>query len=307
MSVTRLSYASIRVMDLGAAEAHYTNVVGLRVTARRPGQVYLQAHESQDHHCLILNLADRAGLDHVGFKVSDAEDLAEAESLAHEWSLATRRIPAGEILGLSEGLQITLPSQHLMHLFHRSEHMGYSYGMQDPDPILERVDGVSPVTHLDHLLVGGPEAERTVRFLTEALDFNVSEVIAGPDGVPFLFFTTVGNTMHNLAIGPGAPGALHHLAFYVGDRADVIRRVDLLKHRQVATFKYGISRHGVAGVTTVYFHDPSGNRNEFQCGVYETPGVPGRVDRITWEAADIPRGVFYYENALFEEFFTVQT
>jgi catechol 2,3-dioxygenase len=294
-------------MDLEAAERHYTDVIGLRVTGRRPGQVYLQAHESQDHHCIILNRSDRAGLDHAGFKVSDPEDLAEAQALAHQWGLATRRVPAGEIMGLSEGLQITLPSLHVLHLFHHSEHVGYSYGMTDPDPILDRVDGVGPVTHLDHLLVGGPEAEKTARFLTEALDFNISEVISGPDGAPFLFFTTVGNTMHNFAVGPGGPGALHHMAFYVADRADVIRRVDLLKHRGIATFKYGISRHGVAGVTTVYFHDPSGNRNEFQCGVYETPGIPGRVGRINWEAADIPRGVFYYENTLFEEFFTVQT
>ncbi len=294
-------------MNLDAAEQHYTTVIGLRVTARRAGQVYLQAQEGQDHHCIILNASDRAGLDHVGFKVSDAADLGEAEAAAHAWNLETRRVPRGEIEGQSEGVQITLPSGHILNLFHHSEHVGYSYGMTDPDLVFDAVDGVGPVTHLDHLLVGGPDADKAARFLTEALDFSISEVVAGPDGVPFLYFTTVGNTMHNFAIGPGAPGALHHMAFYVADRADVIRRVDLLKHRKVATFKYGLSRHGVAGVTTVYFHDPSGNRNEFQCGVYETPGVPNRVDRITWQAADIPRGVFYYENAIFDEFFAVQT
>jgi catechol 2,3-dioxygenase len=307
MAVTRLAYLSIRVMDLDEAERHYTDVIGLRVTARQPGQVYLQAHEAQDHHCVILNAADRAGLDHIGFKVSEPDDLAEAEAAAREWGLTTSRCPEGEVLGQSDGVKIALPSGHVLNLFHHSEHVGYSYGMRDPDPILDRVDGVSPVTHLDHTLVGGPDAERSVRFLQEALDFNISEVIAGPDGQPFLFFATVGNTMHNLAIGPGPAGALHHMAFFVPDRADVIRRVDLLKHRNVATFKYGLSRHGVAGVTTVYFHDPSGNRNEFQCGVYETPGVPERVARITWDAANIPRGVFYYESEIYEEFFTVVT
>lgn len=307
MSVTRLGYVSLRVMDLIEAERHYTEVIGLRVTGRRPGQVYFQAHEAQDHHCIIVNQADRAGLDHIGFKVSEREDLSEAEAAAKESGLKTYRVPEGEILGQSDGAKIELPSGHVLNLFHHAAHVGYSYGMADPDPILDQLDGVGPVTHLDHTLVGGPDAEKSIRFLKEALDFNITEVIAGPDGVPFLFFATVGNTMHNLAIGPGPLGALHHVAFFVTDRADVIRRVDLLKHRNVATFKYGLSRHGVSGVTTVYFHDPSGNRNEFQCGVYESPGVPDRVNRITWDAANIPRGVFYYENQVYDEFFSVLT
>jgi catechol 2,3-dioxygenase len=307
MAITRLGYASIRVMDLEVAERHYTEVIGLRVTGRRPGQVYLQAHEAQDHHCLVLNQSDRAGLEHLGFKVSDSEDLGEAEAAAARFNLTSRRVPEGGVLGQSEGLHIELPSGHVFHLFAHSEQVGYSYGMTDPDPVLERVDGVWPVTHLDHALVGGPDAAGSARFLVEALDFNVTERVCGPDGQPFIYFLTVGNTIHNVAIAPGPAGALHHLAFYVGDRADVIRRVDMLKHRGVATFKYGLSRHGVAGVTTVYFHDPSGNRNEFQCGVYESPGVPGRVGVVDWDAADIPRGVFYYENAVYDEFFTVVT
>jgi len=75
----------------------------------------------------------------------------------------------------------------------------------------------------------------------------------------------------------------------------------------VATFDYGISRHGVAGVSTVYFHDPSGNRNEFQCGIYEASSIPNRVPPIVWAGEHIPRGVFYYESAVLANFFEVVT
>lgn len=308
MAITRLNYASLKVMSLQDCERHYTDVIGLRVTDRRPGQVYLQAHDAQDHHCIVLNQSDRAGLDHIGFKVTDPSDLDEAEAAARDYGLTCYRAPADELLGQSEGLKIELPTGHVMNLFHHAAHVGYSTGMRDPDPIIDLVEGVSPVTHLDHLLVAGPNAKQAADFMREALDFSVSETVVGPDGEPMIYFLTVGNTMHNIALSDGPKlGALHHLAFYVHDRADVIRRVDMLKHRQVTTLRYGLTRHGVAGVTTTYFYDPSGNQNEFQCGVYETSGVPGSVRPVRWDLPNIARGVFYYESQLFDEFFAVMT
>ncbi|WP_202636584.1 VOC family protein [Rugosibacter aromaticivorans] len=307
MAVTRLSYMSIRALDLTASEKHYTDVVGLRVTGRRSGQVYLQAHESQDHHCIILNASDRAGLDHAGFKVSDINDLMEAEIAASDWGLATRRVASGDILGQGDGLMITLPSGHIFNLFYHSEKIGYSYGMKDPDIILDHVDGISPVTHLDHALLAGNDCDKSVKFLMEALDFNLTETILGPDGSSFAFFLTTSSTIHNLAFAPGPPNSLHHIAFYVNDRADVIRRVDMLKRRKITTLDYGISRHGIGGVTTTYFFDPSGNRNEFQCGIYEAPTIRGNAPPIVWAGEHIPRGAFYYERAVPANFFEVVT
>jgi catechol 2,3-dioxygenase len=179
--------------------------------------------------------------------------------------------------------------------------------MKDPDIILDQLTGVWPVTHLDHTLLAGNDCDKSAKFLQEVLDFNVTETIHGPDGNPFAFFLTTSSTIHNVAFAPGPPNSLHHIAFYVNDRADVIRRVDMLKHRKVATFDYGISRHGVAGVSTVYFHDPSGNRNEFQCGIYEASSIPNRVPPIVWAGENIPRGVFYYESAVLANFFEVVT
>ncbi len=307
MAVSRLGYLSIRALDLAASEKHYTEVVGLRVTGRCPGQVYLQAHESQDHHCIILNASDRAGLDHVGFKVDDPDDLSEAEAAAKTWGLKTWRVAKDDVMAQGEGLKIELPSGHVFNLFYHAEKVGYSYGMKDPDIILDSLVGITPVTHLDHALLAGNNCDKSAKFLQDVLDFNLTETILGPDGDIFAFFLTVSSTVHNVAFAPGPPNSLHHVAFYVNDRADVIRRVDMLKHRKVATFDYGISRHGIGGVSTTYFHDPSGNRNEFQCGIYEAPTIRGKVPPIVWAGENIPRGAFYYENAIVANFFEVVT
>lgn len=307
MAVTKVAYFSLCVMELEPAEKHYTDVVGLRVTGRAPGQVYLQAPDAQDHHCIILNASNRAGVEHIGFKVSESSDLEEAEAAARRWELPTQRVPLGAIQGQSDGLKIEIPTGHVINLFHHADNVGYSTGMHDPDPIFDTLHGVGPVTHLDHGLIAGPDSLKAARFLNEELDFAINEIVEGPDGAPALFFLSATNTLHNLAIGPGPLGALHHVAFYVHDRADVIRRVDMLKHRGVATFKPGITRHGIGGVSTVYFHDPSGNRNEFQCGAYDTSGVPGRVAPVVWDWASMARGIFYYENDLYPEFLSVVT
>ncbi|HJV84990.1 MAG TPA: VOC family protein [Noviherbaspirillum sp.] len=305
MAVIRLSYASINVTDLDKAEQHYAHVVGLRTTGTSAGRVYMQAPDSQDHHCLVLNASDRAGLCHLGFKVSAHEDLQEAADKAVAAGLKVEWMESGTLLGQGEGVVITLPSAHRINLFHESECVGYETGMRDPDLVLERVDGVNPVSHLDHALIVCSNPDQTIRFLRDVLDFNLSECGAAPDGSLFLGFLSAGNTMHQLAIGPGPDGGLHHIAFYVVDRADVVRRTDLLKHRNVPTLEYGVTRHGVAGVTTVYFFDPSGNRNEFQCGAYETSGASGRVPSISWSMESLGQATFYYEASVPEQFYTV--
>lgn len=305
MAIIRLSYASLKVMDLEKAEHYYRTVVGLRVTGRSPGRVFMQAPDSQDHHCLILNHSSGAGLCHLGFKVSAPEDLQLARERALACGLAAEPVAAGDILGQGEGMMITLPSTHRINLFYTSECVGYECGMRDPEPVLEQVDGVNPVSHLDHTLLVCSNPEPTIRFMRDELDFNLSECGTAPDGSMFLGFLSAGNTMHQMAIAPGPDGGVHHIAFYVYDRADMIRRTDLLKRRGVPTLEFGVTRHGIAGVTTVYFFDPSGNRNEFQCGAYETSGASGRVPPINWDMEGLGRATFYYEAAVPEQFYTV--
>ncbi len=177
MAVSRLSYLSIRALDLAASEKHYTEVIGLRVTGRSPGQVYLQAHEAQDHHCIILNASDRAGLDHVGFKVNDPNDLNEAEAGAKAWGLKTHRIAAGNIMGQGEGLGIELPSGHTFNLFYHSERVGYSYGMKDPDIILvgelrdlETIEAALTLAETGHLVFGTIHASSAPSTIGRILD-----------------------------------------------------------------------------------------------------------------------------------------
>ena len=59
------------------------------------------------------------------------------------------------------------------------------------------------------------------------------------------------------------------------------------------------TRHGITRGQTVYFFDPSGNRNEaFAGGIYGIPDMP----TITWRRSKIGQGIFYHRRELSESF-----
>lgn len=303
MAVSRFGYASINVTNIEAVEKHYTDVVGLRVTDRQGDKIYLQAMENQDHHCLILNPSDRACLDHFAFKVNDPNDLEEAESACVAWGLKTRFVEAGEIKGVGKSLAITLDSGQQLHLYYQIDKIGYAQGMENPSPAVPDGRKGGKVSHLDHILINSEHPQATADFFIEVLDFSNSENILGPDGSPLALFLSCGHTMHDVAIGGGPNNAFHHMAFAVDNRSDVIEGVDILMENHTPTLEYGLSRHGISGVTTVYYHDPSGIRNEFYNGAYLAAGAPGWVEPIIWPMTEFPRGGFYYESAIPETFF----
>ncbi|WP_448508738.1 VOC family protein [Immundisolibacter sp.] len=308
MAVSRIGYVSLFVTDLEAARRHYVEVVGLRQTNRdAAGRLYLQATDNQDHHCLILTAAPHAGIDHVAFKVGEVEDLTEAQAAMQARGMAVREVPAGDVLGAGKAIAFSLPSGQEMRLLHHLEKIGYATGMRNPNPVPPHGKPGARTTHLDHLLLAGEQPANTAQFLIEVLDFNLSEQVVTPDGSVIAAFTTCGHTMHDLAIAPGPNGHLHHIAFGLESRGDVIGAVDIMKEAGTTLMEYGPTRHGVSGVTTIYFFDPAGNRNEVYNGAYQAGGVPGLVPPIVWQAQEFPRGAFYYESVVPESFFAEVT
>jgi catechol 2,3-dioxygenase len=296
MSVTRIGYASINVKALDEAIEHYSDIVGLRLIERTNDRAYLQAHDAQDHHCLILNAKGRAGLDHLGYKVDDPADLEVVSNGLRARGIEPKHVAPNIISGQGAAIRFTTPSGHDLLLYYHADKVGYGTGMRNPD-------SVSPMprtgtTHLDHAVLSCESPKALAAFMQDLLGFYVTEQANAPDGEPLAIFLSCGSKMHDLAIAPGPPGAFHHLAFGVESRVDVITRTDVLKQRHVPTLELGVTRHGISGVTTVYFLDPAGNRNEFCHGAYLAGGAHGRVPPILWPAETAARALFYYEGAV---------
>src|SRR3546814_16870765 len=81
------------------------------------------------------------------------------------------------------------------------------------------------------------------------------------------------------------------------------RSSDLIRRYEIS-LDIGPTRHGITRGQTIYFFDPSGNRNETFSGGYSYyPDNPRR----TWQAENAGKAIFYYEKVLTDRFMTVNT
>ena len=66
----------------------------------------------------------------------------------------------------------------------------------------------------------------------------------------------------------------------------------------------GPTQHGITRGETIYYFDPSGNRNEVFSGGYKTfPDRPA----VTWTVDQLAKGIFYISRELNERFTSVLT
>lgn len=298
MGVLRNAKVAVRVLDLEEALVHYRDYVGLYEVAREPGRVYLKAWDEYDHHSVILEEADRAGMDHVGFKVRFENDLDEVEKRCRDFGLSTKRVAAGARIGEGETLCTTLPSGHKIEFFHQMERTGIKVGSTNPQPWPDDLHGMG-ATRYDHVLLTCDDVEEATRFFVEVLDFHQSERMLAPDtGEMLASFLHVTNKAHDIAFIKGPDSKLHHLAFALSSWDDVLRAADIQARYDIST-ELTPSRHGLTRGLTTYFFDPSGNRNETYCGG-TFPYYDDEV--VTWTADQAPKAIFYHGREMIQSF-----
>jgi catechol 2,3-dioxygenase len=301
--VLRPGYCQLRVLDMDAAIKHYVDLVGLELVSRETdGRAYLKAMDEFDRHSVILRPADHAGADLFGFKVDSEASLRDFERRIQEYGLAIDHVPAGEQPGVGRRIGCTLFSGHRIELFHDIERSAKGPETHNPYIWRQTPHGAAAI-RMDHALFYGPDIEKNLDFFQKALDFKLTEAIETPDGL-LAIWLSCSTKAHDIAfVRHAEPGKFHHLAFFLEDWNAIGHAADLMVRGNTA-IDIGPTRHGVTRGQTIYFFDPSGNRNETYAGGYTFyPDDPLR----TWDTSELGRGIFYYERELNDRFLTVLT
>ncbi|TCP07099.1 catechol 2,3-dioxygenase [Caldimonas thermodepolymerans] len=314
MGVLRIGHASLRVMDIDAAVTHYEKVLGMRTVMKdRAGNVYLKCWDEWDKFSLILTPSDQAGLNHVAYKVKDDADLDEIQQRVDAWGIKTQMLPEGTLPSVGRMLQFHLPSGHDMRLYAFKEYVGTDVGTDNPDPWPDGIRGAG-AHWLDHLLLMcelNPEAgintvEQNTRFMKECLGFFLTEqVLVGPEkNVQAATWMACTTTPHDIAFVGGPRSGLHHIAFFLDSWHDVLKAADVMAKNKVR-IDVAPTRHGITRGETIYFFDPSGNRNETFAGL----GYLAQPDRpvTTWSEDRLGSGIFYHTGDLVPSFTEVYT
>jgi catechol 2,3-dioxygenase len=301
--VLRPGCCQVRVLDMDAAIKHYVDLLGLSVVSKeKDGRVYLKAWDEFDRHSVILRETDHAGVDFFSFKVDSDASLTSFEKRIKDYGLDVEHVAAGEQPGLGRRIAFKLFSGHRIELYAEIERSKDAPGTLNPFIYPKVPHGIGAI-RMDHILFYGPDIDKNLDFFQKALDFHLTEQIQLPDGL-LAIWLSCSNKAHDIAFVKHAePGKFHHLAFFLEDWNAIGKAADLMIQTDTP-IDIGPTRHGVTRGQTIYFFDPSGNRNEVYAGGYTAyPDDPLRV----WDEKDLGRGIFYYERALNERFLTVLT
>jgi catechol 2,3-dioxygenase len=276
--IVRSAWAELAVLDLAASERYYVDVLGLIVSERGPGTLYLRGWEERPHHSLVLREGPVAGLARLAFRVRGEADL---DALAAEFAARGREIANsdGEHPGIGRALHVRDPFGFPLAFFHE---------MSQFDTQLQRFDlqRGAPVARIDHFNLHVTDVEAAFRFW-QSLGFRCTEYIStdGPDERITGAWLARKPTVHDVALTAGGGPRLHHLGFAVPDTAGVMRACDQIAAAgHAASIERGPGRHGVSNAFFVYLRDPSGHRIELYACDYYT-GDPDHKP-LRWSAAD---------------------
>ena len=303
--ILRPGHVALRVMDIDEAVNHYTNALGMIETGRdAKGRVYLKAWDEHDHHSVVLRQAETAGMDYMGWRVDSAASLDQLVSKIEASGLARdcTWIAAGEHLETGKRFRFTVPTGHVMELYADKAKVGNGLPNESPDPWPDGLKGMQ-VSRFDHCLLYGPDVVGVAKLFTEVLGFSISErVMAGDDMIGV--FLTCSNKAHDVAfIKHPEEGKLHHASFNLDNWGEVLRAADIISKKDIS-LDIGPTRHGITRGETIYFFDPSGNRNEvFSGGYIYYPDKP----TIIWPVEQLGKAIFYHDRKLNEAFLSVVT
>ena len=302
--VLRPGYIQIRVTDLDAAIKHYVDRVGLHEVSREPdGRVYLRAWDEFDRHSVVLRPADMPGMDYVGFKVASEAELDSFGQRVEKSGTGVEEVPADEQPGLGRRLAFVVPTGHRIELFAEMALSDNGPMTSNPELWREEPHGMR-VTRLDHVNLHGPNIDDVVKFFTEVLDFSLVEAAQTPDGSIAAAFLSCSNKAHDVAfIRQPMKNKFHHASFQLDNWGEVLRAADIISKNRVS-LDLGPTRHGLTRGQTIYFFDPSGNRNEVFAGGYiYYPDKP----TITWTDDQLGPAIFYHDRKLNAAFLSVVT
>jgi len=304
--VLRPGFVQIRVMEMEPCLKHYRDLLGLVEVSREDNdkRVFLKAFDEFDRHSIILRQADEPGMDVMGFKVESPETLDDIKAKLTNEGIKVEDIPAGEQPGVGPRIRFVAPTGHQFDFYAEMEPSDIGPMTKNPEIWHEPPRGMAAI-RFDHCLLYGGDIDATANIFRNLLNFRTTEIVYDEENkMTIAIFLTCSTKAHDVALVRHAEdNKFHHCSFLVEDWNAIGHAADLMARYNVSV-DIGPTRHGITRGQTIYFWDPSGNRNEVFAGGYSFyPDHPTR----TWTADQTGKAIFYYEKELNETFLPVVT
>jgi catechol 2,3 dioxygenase len=288
--LAHIHHAELLTPCLDDSLRFFTELFGLQVEHAEGDSVYLRGWGEYQRYGLVLTASKLPGLGHVAMRAWSQEALE-------------RRVQAIEAAGLGDGW-IDADHGH-----------GPAYRFHDPDghrfELLYEADRYAPperlrprlrnvpqryvgtgacAKRLDHVNVLAADVAANRAFAMQQLGFRLYEQVVLDDGTEagaWMSLTIAAHELIYTADHAGGSGRLHHLAWFVDTREEILRAADLLLDADVP-IEAAPSKHAVAQGMFLYVYEPGGNRVELTTGthfIYDPAYEP-----VVWTEAERARG-----------------
>ena len=268
----------------------FVDVLGMEEEARDGESVFLRGWGDYLRYSLKLTESEQAGLGHMALRTWSPEAL-ERRVAAIEASGRGLGWIDGDV-GHGRAYRFTDPDGHAFELFYEAErysppeHLRPAWRNQ-PQRYVGRG---AAVKRLDHVNVLAADVRANREFAQELLGYRLYERIERDDGSEAGAWLSLSIAAHELiyvADHAGASGRLHHLAWFVDTREELLRAADLLLDADVP-IEAAPSKHAVAQGMFLYVYEPGGNRVEVTTGthfIFDPAYQP-----VVWTQAERARG-----------------
>ena len=268
----------------------FVELFGMEIEARESGSVYLRGWGDYQRYSLKLTESALPGLGHMAIRASSQAALERRVSALERTGLGTGWIDGDH--GHGPAYRFTDPDGHAMELYYETERYVPPEHLR---PALKNVPQRNPgrgaaVKRLDHVNVLARDVAANRAFAQEQLGFRLYEQIVLDDGTEagaWMSLTIAAHELIYVADHAGLSGRLHHLAFFVDTREEVLRAADLFLDADVP-IEAAPSKHAVAQGMFLYVYEPGGNRVEVTTGthfIYDPDYPP-----VVWTEAERARG-----------------
>ena len=287
--VAHIGHVELLTPRLSESLAFFTQILGMEQVDADDACAYLRGYGDYQRWTLKLTASDEAGIGRLALRASSEQALQRRAEVLTD---------SGPIDGWSDGdhghgpaFGFRDPEGHAFELYFATVRQNTPagvaknrYGRRGDTP------GVG-VKRLDHVNLFARDVQANRSFAQQYLGYRLLDSVlddAGREEAAFMTRTIAPLELVYVRDAPHRVGRLHHLAFWVDTREDVLRAADVFVDHGVA-IEAGPALHTVGSSFFLYANEPGGNRIEITTGadfVFDPDGPP-RV----WTAAERRRGI----------------
>ncbi len=269
---------------------YFRELLGMEVSGEDGDSLYLRCFGDYERSSLKLTASAQSGVGHLAYRTHSPEALARRVAALEAGGVEGHWLEGD--LGHGPAYSFHDPDGHRIELFFESERYTAPPELR---PALKNQPNRYPgrgagVRHLDHVnfLAVDPGENRV--FHEQFLGLRLTEQIVLDDGSEAGVWLASNQKSYDLTYTrdvTGTRGRLHHIAFFVDQREDVLRAADIFLENGIV-MESGPHKHAIQQTFFLYTYEPGGNRIEVCAGGFLI--FDPEHQAVVWSQAERAKG-----------------